>query len=118
VRAGHALFKRGGATLARPIYLRDLFNAPMYGWRRWTQIARPDRSVVELDDHAIRRIDGALVPGVDPDPRRRRKQVRPCPGGLTGFVEKIEVGSVLGDECGTAGRARPTSFDAFMPRSD
>jgi hypothetical protein len=29
--------------------------APMYGWRRrrWTQIARPDRSVVKLDDHAI-----------------------------------------------------------------
>src|ERR1700675_346146 len=85
----------------------NLITAPKYGrrWRRrrrWSQIAHPDRSVVELDGHAIRRIDGALVPGVDPDPRRRRKQVRPCAGGLTGFVEKIEVGSVLGDESGTA----------------
>ena len=94
---------------------RDLVTAPKYGWRRrWAQIARPDSSVVELDGHAIRRIDGALVPGVDPDPRRRRKPVRPCAGGLTGFVEKIEVGSVLGDESGTADETRLTCFDASI----
>ena len=65
-----------------------------------------DRSVIELDGHTIRRIDGALVPGVDPDPRRRRKPVRPCACGLTDFVEKIEVRSVLGRKKRNAVRSR------------
>src|SRR6478609_4324857 len=88
-----------------------LIAAPKHG-RRWAQIPRPDRSVVEMDGQAIRRIDGALVPGVDPDPRCRCKPVRPCAGGLTDFVEKIDVGSVLGDESGTADASRLTHLDA------
>jgi len=82
--------------------------------RRRSQIALPDRSVIELNDHAVRRIDGALAPGIDPDPGRRREPVGPCAGGLAGFVEQIQIGSVLGDEGGIARQTLPAGFDAFI----
>src|SRR6202035_490729 len=85
-------------------------------WRRrgWSEIALPDRAAVEMNGHAVGRIDRALGPGVDPDPACRREPVGPGAHGLAGLVEQIEVGSVLGDEGGRARRAGPAGFDAAV----
>lgn len=52
----------------------------------------PDRPVIELNEHAIGRIDGAIAIVLDPYPGRRREPVRPGAGCLACFVQEIQSG--------------------------
>src|SRR5215813_14079200 len=54
----------------------------------------PDRSVVELNCRAVRRIDRSLVQFSDPDVPR---PVHPASGGLAEIIHNVEVPSVLRD---------------------
>src|SRR6202022_4122822 len=65
--------------------------------RRRSQITLPDRTVIELNDHTVRRIDGALVPSIDPNPCCRREPIGPCAGRFAGLAQEIQIGPVLGD---------------------
>jgi hypothetical protein len=85
-------------------------NRPERG--RGSDVALPDCSVVELDRHAVRRIDGAHVPVIGPDLGERRKRIGPGTGRLTGFVDEIEIPSVLRDKGEAADRSHPTPLDA------
>ncbi len=86
------------------------------GARRQLGCPLPDRSVVELDGHAIRGVDRAEICPGDPDAAR---VVHPAAGGLAGLVDQVEFPAVLGDEgeVARAGRSRsPACID--MGRSD
>src|SRR5882757_7118447 len=75
-----------------------------------SHIALPDGSVIELDRHAVGRIDGAHVPVIGPDLGRRRSRIGPGTGRLTGFVDEIYIRSVLRNQGGAAERSRLTPF--------
>jgi hypothetical protein len=66
--------------------------------RRRPEVPLPDPAVVELNPHSVRRIDGALVTCVDPDPAGRRSQIGPSAKGFSGFGHKVQLVPVLGDE--------------------
>src|SRR5262249_18440718 len=81
-----------------------------HAYRR-AHIALPDGAVVELEGHAVGRIDRADVPVVGPDPAVRREGVGPGARGLAEFVDQTDVRSVLRDD-GRCGGGRPAFFDA------
>src|SRR5262249_8476776 len=54
----------------------------------------PDRSVVELNCRAVRRIDRSLVQFSDPDVPR---PVHPASGGLAEIIHRVEAPTVLRD---------------------
>jgi hypothetical protein len=64
-------------------------NANHPPWRRWSHIALPDCSVIELNGHTVRRIDSGHIPVIGPDLAHRRKRIGPGSGRLTGFVEEV-----------------------------
>jgi hypothetical protein len=90
-----------------------LFAAPEWRWRR-SDVALPDRPIVELNQHTVRGIDGALVPALDPYPGGRREPVGLRAGRLTGFIQEIEIRSILGDEGRTAHQTLPAHLDALV----
>jgi hypothetical protein len=81
-----------GATTAR---IRG--SAEPLSPRSRRQASLPDCPIVELNDHAIRRINRTLVEGINPDSACRRKPVRPCLCRHACFGQEIECRSVLCD---------------------
>src|SRR5262245_8061950 len=75
--------------------------APTRRRRRRFRGALPDRSVVELNGHAVRGIDRAKIGPGDPE---AAGVIHPASGWLADLVDQIELPTVLGDE----GEARPT----------
>src|SRR6516225_1579996 len=63
-------------------------------WRRF-QGALPDRSVIELNAHAVRGIDRAEIGPGNPQATR---VIHPASGWLADLVEQVELPTVLGDE--------------------
>src|SRR6478752_6537373 len=57
--------------------------------RRRADVALPDAAIIELDAHAIGRIDSALVARIDPDTAVGRAPVGPGPIGLTRFRREV-----------------------------
>lgn len=84
-------------------------SPPTLSWRRQWQAAVPDGPIVELNDHAIRRIDRTFIKGINPDPACWCKPVRPCPCSNACFGQKIERRSVLRD---LGGSNSPASLNA------
>src|ERR1700693_2250856 len=74
--------------------------------RRWRRRkfrrSHPDRSTVELDCHAVGRIDRALICLNDP---KASGIIDPGPGRQARVIEQVDLPSVLRDECKTAGAA-------------
>src|SRR5262249_51516668 len=61
----------------------------------------PDRSVVELNGHAVRGIDRAKIGPGNPE---AAGVIHPASGWLADLVDQVELPTILGDE----GEARPT----------
>ena len=104
-------------TGARASSTRHLpLTVPANGRRRWRQqyfrSPLPDRSVIELNGDGVRRVDGAEIIALDPDPGCRCEPIRPTAGGLTGFVQEVEFGPILGDEGGIADETAAACLDA------
>jgi hypothetical protein len=76
----------------------DRRSPPDTGQRLRPEVALPDPAVVELNPRSIRRINGALVSRVDPDPAVRCSHIGPRTVGVSGLGHKVQVLSVLGDE--------------------
>src|SRR5499427_947343 len=76
-------------------------------WRRF-QGALPDRSVIELNGHAVRRIDRAEIGPGNPQATR---VIHPASGWLADLVDQVELPTVLGDE-GEARLSRYATRDA------
>src|SRR5437870_3677809 len=78
--------------------------APTTRWRRRRfQGALPDRSVVELNGHAVRGIDRAEIGPGNPQATR---VIHPPSGWLADLVDQVELPTVLGDK----GEARPSPY--------
>jgi hypothetical protein len=76
----------------------DRRSSPDTGQRLRPEVSLPDPAVVELNPHSVRRIDGALVARVDPDPAVRCSYIGPRTVRVSGLSHKVQVLSVLGDE--------------------
>src|SRR5215510_2425415 len=76
-------------------------------WRRF-QGALPDRSVIELNGHAVRGIDRAEIGPGNPQATR---VIHPASGWLADLVDQVELPTVLGDE-GEARLSRYATRDA------
>jgi hypothetical protein len=83
---------RSAVGLCR-IILTPLLTTPK---DRLTKVTLPDRSTVELKDHAVRRIDCTFVPILCPDAATPAK---PRSGRLTGFIQQVYIPPVLSDIC-------------------
>src|SRR6266446_6907978 len=91
---------RSKISRARPPRL----PAPTTRWRRRRfQGALPDRSVVELNGHAVRGIDRAEIGPGNPQATR---VIHPPSGWLADLVDEVELPTVLGDK----GEARPSRY--------
>src|SRR5262249_35426798 len=75
--------------------------APTRRRRRRFRGALPDRSVVELNGHAVRGIDRAKIGPGNPE---AAGVIHPASGWLAHLVDQVELPTILGDE----GEARPT----------
>src|SRR5580700_6725012 len=62
--------------------------------RRRRHEALPDRTAIELDGQAVRRIDRAFIPVVGPDVTG---PIDPRPGRVAGLVDQVEIRAVLCD---------------------
>src|SRR5262249_57040932 len=84
--------RRGQRLVARPPRL----PAPptRRRWRRF-QGALPDRSVIELNGHAVRGIDRAEIGPGNPQATR---VIHPASGWLADLVDQVELPTVPGDE--------------------
>src|SRR5262244_4127989 len=70
--------------------------------RRRFRGALPDRSVVELNGHAVRGIDRAKIGPGNPE---AAGVIHPASGWLADLVDQVELPTILGDE-GEAGSTR------------
>jgi hypothetical protein len=80
--------------------------------RRRADVALPDAAIIELNAHAIGRIDSALVARIDPDSAEGRGPVGPGTVGLARFRREVHGVPVLRDEGGSADHAVPAHLDA------
>src|SRR5262245_35203217 len=92
--------RRWRVSAATPRRCRRLFRRPL-----------PDRPVVELDGHAVGRIDRAHVRPGNPDPARI---VEPCARCQTGIVDHVELPAVLRDVGELARPGRIATPDAAI----
>src|SRR5262245_65819832 len=92
--------RRGQRLAGRP---PRLSAPPTRRRRRRFQGALPDRSVVELNGHAVRGIDRAEIGPGNP---QAAGVVHPASGWLADLVDQVELPTVLGDK----GEARPTRY--------
>jgi hypothetical protein len=79
---------------------------------RRADVALPDAAVIELNAHAIGRIDSAFAARIDPDSAVRRVPVGPRPVRLTRFRREVHGRPVLRNEGGSAKHAVPAHLDA------
>src|SRR5262249_6839410 len=82
--------------------------APTRRRRRRFRGALPDRSVVELNGHAVRGIDRAKIGPGNPE---AAGVIHPASGWLADLVDQVELPTILGDE-GEAGPTRQAARDA------